>query len=406
MIDYKNKYLKYKLKYLQLKKEIFTRQHSGPSLIVPNSPSKTPPKQTKPKDSLREPSESKKQLKPPIELIPKLSIKTPIYKFITPLMKKITNPLSNAQKIYNIYTKGLAFPEWILNPDNWNSFNFDRTIILYDYPDNINNVVKLVKEREPNNFMMTRRDYNKDALKENFNYTTSYYSTSTEIQLKPNIAIYCYASIAHLEPVPCKKVHIINLVPYIFDDPQQPDYIYYKNKKDNGENIIDDLILKYRKVWLKACIIATYLKLNKIIIYNVGYNDGTGKYSKLLTEFNITNFTEQIFHNSFSNQEIHPNIITPQSYCQSNNIIIEYAFNIVTGEDYEESIPPPKYIFKLHDDELNKILFVNACNPHTILGNYNNFDSTINGFWGRKSNISVLGWGMTNDKIKYMKITY
>ena len=41
MIDYKNKYLKYKLKYLQLKRVIFTNLRSGPSLIAPNSPSNT-----------------------------------------------------------------------------------------------------------------------------------------------------------------------------------------------------------------------------------------------------------------------------------------------------------------------------------------------------------------------------
>ena len=154
--------------------------------------------------------------------------------------------------------------------------------------------------------------------------------------------------------------------------------------KKTNEEIQNDLILKYRKVWLKACIIAKRLNLNKILLFNVG----GGAFSIYLSNFGITNFIKKIFEPSFNNDTIHENIITPKKFCEIYNINITYGFDQYNGLSLD--LIPDCLSNKKYD--LEKTLFINAWDPHTIIGNGNNNDSSLDGYWGRISNMSVLGW--------------
>ena len=44
-------------------------------------------------------------------------------------------------------------------------------------------------------------------------------------------------------------------------------------------------------------------------------------------------------------------------------------------------------------------LYINAWDPWSIIGNGNAGDTSLDGYWGRNSNMSVLGWSMTNSKL-------
>lgn len=310
---------------------------------------------------------------------------------------------NNAILLYSIYKKdkNVSFPKWILDYFNWNKFKFNETIVLYDNDSIFEDVKNMVKYRHPINIGMdTNYYYDDEKLLNIFNYKESYYMKSTLDNLKPNIAIYCHASVKINDTF--YYVHIINLVGYAFDIHIQPDFIYYENKKKNGtltdNNIKNDLILRYRKIWLKACIIAKKLNLNKIVIYNVG----GGAFTNLLSYFGIGNFTEEIFINSFYNNNIHSDIITPKQFCLKYNINIDIGFDINTGLTLQNKLIP-NYITQ---NNINTTLYVNAWDPHSILGNGNESDNTLDGYWGRCSNISVLGWEFTNNKIKYNKIEY
>ena len=305
---------------------------------------------------------------------------------------------NNAILLYEIYNAGYAFPEWVLNYFNWKRFPFDNTLVVYDNEYNITEVKDMVKYREPVNISMDRH-YNIKLLHETFNYRNSNYIYENN-KLKPNIAIYCNALVK--TAIDFKSVHVINLIGYAFDDIEQPDYKYYNYMKTilkkTNEEIQNDLILKYRKVWLKACIIAKRLNLNKILLFNVG----GGAFSIYLSNFGITNFIKKIFEPSFNNDTIHENIITPKKFCEIYNINITYGFDQYNGSSLD--LIPDCLSNKKYD--LEKTLFINAWDPHTIIGNGNNNDSSLDGYWGRISNMSVLGWSLTNDKIKYLSIKY
>ena len=54
---------------------------------------------------------------------------------------------------------------------------------------------------------------------------------------------------------------------------------------------------------------------------------------------------------------------------------------------------------------IDKILFTNAYDPYSIVGNGNNNDNSLDGYFGIISAMSVLCWPYTNPYIKYIKIS-
>lgn len=55
---------------------------------------------------------------------------------------------------------------------------------------------------------------------------------------------------------------------------------------------------------------------------------------------------------------------------------------------------------------LDNTLFVNAWDPHSIIGNGNYNDPSLDGYWGRYTNMSVLGWGFTNPEMTYVPVDF
>jgi len=51
---------------------------------------------------------------------------------------------------------------------------------------------------------------------------------------------------------------------------------------------------------------------------------------------------------------------------------------------------------------LDKVLFVNAWDPYSLVGNGNNMDNSLDGYFGRISAMSILCWSITNLKIKFI----
>jgi len=116
-------------------------------------------------------------------------------------------------------------------------------------------------------------------------------------------------------------------------------------------------------------------------------------------------FINQIFKPSFYSQQ-NDKTISPQKFCQDNNIRILHE-NL---ED-EENWKIPDLLFNgtleskpnsIEDDPatLENTLFVNSLNPWSLIGNGNFLDNSLNGFWGRSSNMSVLGWTFTNETLE------
>lgn len=160
----------------------------------------------------------------------------------------------------------------------------------------------------------------------------------------------------------------------------QPDYIYFINKPT------EHLVEKYHKVWKKAFCSAFDLKkqgkIHKIKIFNVGGGAFAGPF--------YGNFIETIFEPAFL--PLKP--------------LFENAGITVLGYDFNKKEFNGGYIpnILLTDGDVEHTLYVNAWDPWSIIGNGNGRDMSLDGHWGRCSNMSVLGWSMTNPYIKYRKV--
>ena len=162
---------------------------------------------------------------------------------------------------------------------------------------------------------------------------------------------------------------------------------------------------------LKSTIQNHQRKMGKKVLTNLGFDcHGLPIESKICNKMNLTsnesikqfginNFTNDILIPCLSDNNIHPNIITPDLFCRINNINL--IKDVLRGTDYRI----PQVLFSGQFNEVTT-LFVNAWDPHSLLGNGNESDSSLDGWWGRISNISVLGSSLTNKQIKYIGINY
>ena len=285
--------------------------------------------------------------------------------------------MDKAIQIHNIYIPTYNFPNWVLNECLWDTFEFDKTVVYYNKEDRIEDVQTMVREREPCNISM-RRIYIEDELEKQFGYRHGAYQKSSIDNLMPNIAIYCYATI---KTTNCyKKVHAINLVGYAFDTMDQPDYKYFKTKTE------DAIIEKYYKMWRKAFSAALDLKkdgkINKIKIFNVGGGAFAGPH--------FETFIENIFEPAFLP-------LLP---------FFERAGIQVLGYDIENKEFNGGFIpdILVTDKDVEHTLYVNAWDPWSLIGNGNGRDSSLDGYWGRCSNMAVLGWSHTNPFINYRSV--
>ena len=343
----------------------------------------------------------------------------PVHKPLKLFQKKtrqlpVRTPIQYAKKIREIYNKDYEFPEWVIDEKLWNNFKFDKTKVYYNEGDNLEDVKLMVKKREPVNIGMEQK-YNIEELEEEFGYHIGAYSNSTKDKLMPNIAIYCRATVKNPNKEKYVNAHVINLVGYAFDNENQPDYIYFKNKYTNTDNTINiagfkrELIEKYRKMWMLACHAARDKGLKYLCLYNVGGMAFTTLLNDLI-KVNQDNFFYEIFKPSFGFNTNYTDADTPLNFCNNNNIkILHKKLDL----DDEKNWRIPNLLFydskKLVNIELENTLLVNAWDPWSLIGNGNASDNSLDGFWGRSSNMSVLGWTFTNKYLEkeesYIKIS-
>lgn len=284
--------------------------------------------------------------------------------------------LSLAKSVYNICIPQYHFPKWVLNANLWNTFEFNKTVVYYDTESDVDDVIKMVRQREPCNISM-RRIYLKDEMQQVFGWKHGAYELSTPEKLMPNIAVYCYATV--LLSTGCyTNIHVINLVGYAFDHMHQPDYQYFQEKP------LQHLVKKYCRVWTKALYAAMDLqrqgKIDKIKIFNVGGGAFAGK-----------------FHEKFIETIFEPAFLPLLPFFEQYGIQV-LGYDTKTKTFNGGYIPD---VLEDEDEDVWRTLYVNAWDPWSLIGNGNERDNSLDGYWGRISNMAILGWSVTNPDITY-----
>lgn len=283
----------------------------------------------------------------------------------------VTDPYEAAKTVRSIYAPGCEFPSWVLEPAHWATHAFSETRVFYNADSNFEDVVRMATEREPCNIGM-RRLYNRYKLGAAFGYEIGAYSKGE----MPTIGIYCNATVRSERTGKFRRAHVINLVGLAFDDPAQPDYKAFNDRPTA------DVVDAYSRMWLLAAAAAKDVPgIRRIKLYNVGGGAFSGKFED--------RFTEEIFEPAFA---------TALPAFKATGIEIA-GYDWSTRRFNGGEIPGV-----LDTDDLTTTLYVNAWDPWSLIGNGNECDFSLDGAWGRISNMAVLGWRKTNPAMQFVAV--
>lgn len=315
----------------------------------------------------------------------------------------IEKSLHLALALKSIYTPRYEFSNWVTDNEQnlYNDFNFKDTVVYYNDKDNdkdnthIDDVVKITIQREPCNISM-KSIYDINKLKACFGWEKGAYTlTSRNGGLMPNIAIYCKALLRNKHTKEYINVDVINLIGYAFDNETQPDYKYFKKLNKFDDEFKMELKKKYNNMWKLALAAAIESKKQRFRIFNIG----GGAFSEKVKDFITTKEDKQNFN--FFKDIFLPSFTPLLELFRDNNIEI-VGYN---DEGFDNSIFIPNIIIDSDDgDDYKNTLYANAWDPWSIIGNGNHLDRTLDGYWGRSTNLSVIGWFITNPHMTFKTV--
>lgn len=277
--------------------------------------------------------------------------------------------LQDAIRIRQIYCEGCEFPEWVVDKNLWDTYNFSDTIAFYHKEDILEDVQRLALQREPCNIGM-RRLYDGDTLHTTFGWKHGAYG---EKQM-PNFAVYCHANV-YTETKGFFQAHVLNLIGCALDSSRQPDVQNYPTK----ESVIEF----YSRMWRLSLESIQHLKKTKFHIYNVGGGAFAGPYGK--------EFIKDIFMPAFLP-------LLPEFEAAGIQILgYDVQINQFNGGYIPEYLNEPTHDFE-------NTVYVNAWDPWSLIGNGNELDHSLDGAWGKSTNMSVLGWLQTNPVMKFVGV--
>ena len=276
--------------------------------------------------------------------------------------------MEKAKRVYDIYFPGCAFPSWVL--DTWRNHEFSKTTVFYHGDESLEDVKLLMKHREPCNIGMGRL-YDQKKMGRAFGYERGAYELSTSNKLMPNLAVYVRATV--LVKGVLRKAHVINAIGLAFDRREQPDYRYFDGKP------VGEIVAWYNRMWRLVLAAAKWSGCKRLKIFNVGGGAFAGPHGG-------DNFIRNIFEPAFA-----PLLLD----FKQSGIEVD-GYNWAAHRFHGDTIPDV-----LEVEDLDEVAFVNAWDPWSLIGNGNERDFSLDGAWGRISNMAVLGWSETNPFIQW-----
>ena len=301
---------------------------------------------------------------------------------------------SNAKELYEIYYNLYRPPPQSLELTSKNYFNhISKYTFVYHYNDDLQKVRIITEQREPVNIEMNKY-FDTYKMIEKFGYNKSGYSSlfsKNNKKLPPLIGIHCLCPVYfdnNSKPEGDIRVHVINSIGIALDTTKQPDYKYFLN--NNFLGIIERLAKSYNIVW--KC--ANQFKLNRVILCKLGggyfCNNFPGNYLEDL-------FIPALIQSLNNNINNLPKIIGIMDTDNNTSEIIKKIVN-EHGCDFECVGRIPDILY----DE--NTLYQNAWDPHSMVGNGNSGDNSLDGFFGRYTGMHFLCWPPTNPNIKYIQL--
>ena len=298
-----------------------------------------------------------------------------------------------------IYNKGFGPPEWV-GDIYVAKETFDRYApkarLFYDEGAQVEEVKKVAMEREPVNMVVgvaMKREFDTKKMKGVFGYDTSYYQRYyTENQkLAPNIGVLTRSQIKLDGEKLTKEMYIYHAIGAALDIYNQPDYETFVR---NEEPDVSGLIRFYVSVFVKMFEAARMLKAKNLIDGIVMSLVGAGAFASKYPNGEAHGMQQEVWIPAFD-------FARKQSNYKDINIVLACKHDEAGPaiEHMEQNVHATVVgVFPdfLKEGKYDKWMIVNAWDCHTIPGNGNERDDTLDGYIGRRSAIHYFGWGLSN----------
>ncbi len=281
-------------------------------------------------------------------------------------------------KLFASYIPWYKPPSWVKDDKGSYLQYLDSATVYYDR--DYDSALVLAKQREPTN-LYAEKEYNPAVLQVNLGYAHGAYDVGSQ-----NIAIYTHTPVRRDDGTDLhKSLHIIHAIAPGLDSAQQPDYKY-----------IASLPQAVRPAAYKAMLQRAFEKIDhcfktKGFTTLVMAGIGQGVFASLAGSLGIDN--KRIFNELFT-QFFHgnPNVVVNYDNWVEDDGVLLATLNRRINNDLRST----EWLQHYSQAKLDTTLFVNAWDPFSILGNGNAADGSADGYWGRISAISVIGWPRAN----------
>lgn len=310
------------------------------------------------------------------------------------------------EKIHELYamygSSELAFPRWCLSPEylSAHATHMKSVLVFHNSTAERSLIHRLLTEREPTNLAMVRH-HDVPRFAAAFGWKQSFYAAywAEHHRLAPNIAVYVETPAVDdeargnvLSEYPCPseaaalKVRVLNVIGYGFDSSEQADSERFSADLQAGE--LGGLRGAMRAIFVKilACVLhfrGTDAPITWMHVPGFGCGAFAGPWGSQV---------QAIWNELWS--EFEPQIVDAGCTADRSNIFDSGSF---FGNTLR--LVPKWREYASRPDEhggLAHRLFVNAWDPHSLVGNANFQDASMDGYYGRCTAMALLCWPPTN----------
>ena len=284
--------------------------------------------------------------------------------------------------MHGLYHAAYRPPSWSIQQLHALRQRADATVFYHAF-DDVCLVKRLVAFREPVNIGAQ----NVGCTLGPWGKTPYTYSGGTD---PPNFAIYCRSPV-YWGGMFYGNLHLLHSIGYAFDTPAQLDYQHLIRGKPPDE-IRACLVAKYERVFALVFACAHRKRCSHIALGLVGAGFFAEKYPGGQPAFNkdVWRPALKTVRTRPFNQGIRVRILADRE-------VPTYGASL--GFFPTEAVAAAQKKAALHD-----ILFVNAWDPFSMVGNGNGADNSLDGWMGRSSASAYLCWPLTNPAITYDRV--
>ena len=289
----------------------------------------------------------------------------------------------------------------------------------------------VLQHREPTNIKNSPGQFDITVFAKAFGYAESGYKTAFRLakqqEIPPNFALLCrtrvqtpeIAEFIHMQSAKKCYINVVNLIGFAFDTESQPDYIYFI--EGNRMQEFDEHLRNMFRLMFAAYALSD----NKMLVLaQVGGRAFSTLFPGCTAEDCLPYLANHFYpclHEVWTSLKTRPDIIlligNPiplhlnllQSACPTASVLACGQFPAVVAQyvqldpytgnlslhNFTDTPRDAKHTYQLSD-----ALFVNAWDPHSVVGNGNSCDNSLDGHIGRCTDMAPMSFYPTNPNIR------